>query len=80
MNSIKRSMTDQIPSRFGMPTCGRAFVDAARRGTDVRTVVRGGAVPSARTWTVVTDDKAAKAHLGLIPTYAGTSAWRPPIS
>lgn len=71
MELNKIPMTAQIPSHFGVPACGRAFVTASDAfGTT--SVVRE------RQAAIVTGD--VKGDMGLRAYVPGTSAWRPPSS
>jgi hypothetical protein len=69
MNSINNQMAAQIPSGFGMPTCGHAFETTAIQAS-LR--VLGTSVVRDRSDLGVTGD------MGVAKTYfPGTSAWRP---
>jgi hypothetical protein len=74
-------VTEMIPSSFGMPGCGHAFVTLAPTS---RTTVAGAFADAGKATTteVVRDRKAVTTgDLGLAIAYVpGTSAWRPPSS
>ncbi len=72
MISINIAMAAQIPSGFGMPTCGHADDSVTReRSVDFGTPINGVVAGRLASTT--------KGQLGFVAYVPGTNAWSPPL-